>query len=173
MKITFWLLDINPKIDDITADLWFWGIDAEGNRVLVIDRTFTAYFYAVVKEGFDPHSIAKQITNAYPSSVTKAEALERRFFGKPVNAIKVCCKVATKMETLAKQLRSLEGIKECLEDDIRIPMRYLIDNNVAPCAWNEVASPGLGGCQRTCAAHSAVARSRSAPMPCLRLGSSR
>ncbi len=31
----------------------------------------------------------------------------------------------------------------------------------------------LGGTHRACAAHSAVARSRSAPMPCLRFGSSR
>ena len=32
---------------------------------------------------------------------------------------------------------------------------------------------GRGGCHRICAHHSAVDRSRSAPMPCLRLGSSR
>ena len=68
----------------------------------------------------------------------KAEAVERRFFGKPVKAIKVCCKVATETVKLAKQLRSFEGVKECLEDDIRIAMRYLIDNNVAPCTWHEV-----------------------------------
>ena len=138
MKITFWLLDINPKIDNGTAELWLWGIDANGNRVLVIDRNFTAYFYAVIKEGFDPSSTAAEIMNAYPSSIVKAEVAERRFFGKPVQAIKVYCKVATETEKLAKQLRGLEGVKDCLEDDIRISMRYLIDNNVAPCTWHEV-----------------------------------
>jgi len=39
---------------------------------------------------------------------------------------------------LAKALRGFEGVKECLEDDIRVAMRYLIDNDVAPCAWYEV-----------------------------------
>ncbi len=140
MKITFWLLDINPKIDNAsdTAELWLWGIDANGNRVLVIDRNFTAYFYAAIKEGFDPSSTAREIMSAYPSSVVKAEVAERRFFGKPVQAIKVYCKVATETEKLAKQLRGLEGVKDCLEDDIRISMRYLIDNNVAPCTWHEI-----------------------------------
>ena len=138
MKVTFWLLDINPKIENGTVELWLWGIDANGSRVLVIDRNFTAYFYAVVKEGFDPSKTAKEIMNAYPSSIVKAEVSERRFFGKPVQAIKVSCKNATETGKLAKELRGFEGVKDCLEDDIRIPMRYLIDNNVAPCAWHEV-----------------------------------
>jgi DNA polymerase I len=138
VKITFWLLDINPKIKNDTVELWLWGIDANGSRVLVIDRNFTAYFYAVVKEGFDPSKTAKEIMNAYASSVVKAELSERRFFGKPVRTIKVYCKNATETGKLARELRGFEGVKDCLEDDIRIPMRYLIDNNVAPCAWHEV-----------------------------------
>jgi DNA polymerase I len=139
MKIRFWLLDINSRTKEgKQAELWLWGVDADGNRVLVIDRSFTAYFYAVVKEGFDPSTTAKEIMSAYSSSIVKAEVAERRFFGKPVQAIKVYCKVATETGKLAKQLRSLEAVKECLEDDIRITMQYLIDNNVAPCTWHEV-----------------------------------
>jgi DNA polymerase I len=140
VKITFWLLDINPKIANArdATELWLWGIDAKGKRVLVIDRNFTAYFYVVIKEGCDPSKTAGEIMTAYPSSVIKAEVAERRFFGKPVQAIKVYCKVVTETEKLAKQLRGLEGVEDCLEDDIRISMRYLIDNNVAPCMWHEV-----------------------------------
>jgi len=63
------------------------------------------------------------------------EPIERRFFGKPVQAIKVYCKVATETDKLAKRVRSLEEVKDCFEDDIRIPMRYLIDNSLAPCSW--------------------------------------
>jgi DNA polymerase I len=140
VKVTFWLLDINPKIDKDkgTVELWLWGIDAAGNRVLVIDRNFTAYFYAVVAEGFDASKTAEAIMNAYASSIVKVEVTQRRFFGKPVQAIKVYCKVATETGKLAKQLRSVEGVKDCLEDDIRASMRYLIDNNVVPCGWHEV-----------------------------------
>ncbi len=140
MKITFWLLNINPKIANArdATELWLWGIDAKGKRVLVIDRNFTAYFYVVIKEGCDPSKTAGEIMTAYQSSVIKAEVAERRFFGKPVQAIKVYCKVVTETEKLAKQLRVLEAVEDCLEDDIRISMRYLIDNNVAPCMWHEV-----------------------------------
>lgn len=138
MKVTFWLLDINPKIDNFKVNVWMWGIDRNGNRVLVIDQNFTGYFYAVTKEGADPAATAKQIMDTCATSVFKAEICERRFFGKPVQAIKVYCKVATETEKLAKQLRKVEGVNDCLEDDIRIPMRYLIDNKMAPCAWHEV-----------------------------------
>ena len=140
MKVSFWLLDINPKIDADkgTIELWLWGIDGAGNRVLVVDRNFVAYFYAVVAEGFDASKVAEAIMNAYGQSIVKVEVAPRRFFGKPVTAIKVNCKVATETGKLAKQLRSVEGVKDCLEDDIRASMRYLIDNDVVPCGWHEV-----------------------------------
>ena len=68
----------------------------------------------------------------------KTEVAQRRFFGKPVQAIKVYCKAATETGKLARQLRGLEAVEECLEDDIRIPMQYIIDNDMAPCAWHEM-----------------------------------
>ena len=140
MKVSFWLLDINPKIDEDkgTIELWLWGIDSAGNRVLIVDPNFVAYFYAVVTEGIDASKTAQAIMTAYAQSIVKAEVAPRRFFGKPVQTIKVCCKVATETGKLSKQLRSFEGISDCLEDDVRASMRYLIDNNLAPCGWNEV-----------------------------------
>jgi DNA polymerase I len=140
VKISFWLLDINPKIDNDkgTIELWLWGIDAAGNRVLIVDRNFLAYFYAVVAEGSDPSKVAEAIMKVYAQSIVKVEVTQKRFFGKPVAAIKVCCRVATETVKLVKQLRSVEGVKDCLEDDIRASMRYLIDNNVIPCGWHEV-----------------------------------
>ena len=138
MKISFWLLDINPKIADASVELWLWGIDKSGSRVLIIERNFKAYFYAVVKDECDPLKTADKIVNAYSTSIVNAEVVERKFFGKPVKAIKVCCKVATETVKLANELRGFEGVKECLEDDIRLAMKYLIDNDVAPCAWHEV-----------------------------------
>ncbi len=140
MNVSFWLLDINPKIDNDkgTIELWLWGIDAVGNRVLVVDRNFVAYFYAVVAEGFDASKVAMAIMAGFGPSIVKVEVVSRRFFGAPVQAIKVCCMVATKTGKLAKQLRSVEGVKDCLEDDIRASMRYLIDNDLEPCGWHEV-----------------------------------
>ena len=106
LKIKFWMLDINPRsVEGKPVELWLWGIDTHGNRVLVIDRNFAAYFYVVVKEGFDPLSIEKEIINVCQGSIVKTEVLERRFFGKPVQAIKVYCKAANEAGKLARQLR--------------------------------------------------------------------
>jgi DNA polymerase I len=139
MKIKFWLLDVNPRFEEgKPVELWLWGIDAHGNRILVIDRNFTAYFYVVVKEGFDSSSTAKEIIDICQPSIVKTEVQERRFFGKPVQTVKTYCKVASEIGKLARQLRELEAVEDCLEDDIRIPMQYLIDKDVAPCAWHEV-----------------------------------
>jgi DNA polymerase, archaea type len=140
VKVVFWLLDINPKIDKDTGtiELWLWGITESGERVLVVDRNFTAYFYAVMPDGFDASKAAEAITKAVGQSIVKVEVVERRFFGNPVAALKVYCRVATETGMVAKQVRSVEGVKDCLEDDIRASMRYLIDNDLSPCNWHTV-----------------------------------
>ncbi len=140
VNVTFWLLDINPKNDKVTgtSELWLWGIDANGNRVLVIDRNFTSYFYVILQEGAEASKVVAIIDQNYKEAVVRTEVVQRRFFGKPVTAIKVYCKVATETGRLAKQIRSIEGVRDCLEDDVRIAMRYLIDNDIVPCSWHEV-----------------------------------
>ena len=140
VKISFWLRNINSKIyiEKRAVELWLWGIDSADNRVLVVDRNFIAYFYAVVADGFDGSKVAQAIMNDYGSSIVATEVVVCSIFGKPVNAIKVSCKVATETVKIAKHLRSVEGVKDCLEDDIRVSMRYLIDNNIVPCGWHEV-----------------------------------
>jgi DNA polymerase I len=138
MKVTFWLLDISSKLRSSKAELWLWGIDDKDNRCVVIDRNFVDYFYAVVEEGFDPSKLAEEIRKALEKSIVKTEVVQRNFFGKPVQTVKVYCKNPKETAKLARSLRSFEGVKECLEDDIRLSMRYLIDNNMVPCGWHEV-----------------------------------
>lgn len=146
MKIKFWLLDINPKMQEgQPLEMWLWGIDSEGNRVLVIDRSFVAYFYAVVKEGFNPSVTADKISSLLEPSVEKTEVVARRFFGKPVEAVKVYCRGLADVGKLARALRKLEAVKECLEDDIRAPMQYMIDNNLAPSTWLQADVEELQG----------------------------
>ena len=138
MKLVFWLLDINSKIDGKLVELWLWGIDTDGNRVLIVERNFVAYFYAVLAGGVDALKVTEEIMNDYGASIAEAEIVERRFFGKPVTAIKVICRVATETGEVAAQIRSVQGVADCLEDDIRAAMRYSLDNNLSPCDWHEV-----------------------------------
>lgn len=138
MKITFWLLDVNYEVKNNIPEVWLWGIEDSGKRVLIIDRNFLAYFYAVVEESADPAKVIEEIRKEQNPFIVKLEVVERKFFGKPVKAIKVYCKDPDVIPKYAKAFRKLEGVKDCLEDDIRYSMRYLIDNNVVPCGWHEI-----------------------------------
>ena len=138
MKITFWLLDVNYDVKNDVPEVWLWGIDDSGKRVLVIDRNFLGYFYAIVEEGADPAKVVEEIRKEQNSFIVKLEVVNRKFFGKQVKAIKAYCKDPDAIPKCAKAFRKLEGVKDCLEDDIRYSMRYLIDNNVVPCGWHEI-----------------------------------
>lgn len=140
MKVMFWLLDVNYEVKNHEPEIWLWGVDASGDRVLVVDRSFFAYFYAVVKEGFDAGKVLKEIESKrveYPF-IIKVEVVEKKFFGKPVKALKVYCRDPDVIPKYGRAFRKIEGVKECLEDDVRYSMRYLIDNGVIPCGWHEV-----------------------------------
>ncbi len=138
MKIALWLLDLNSESKDGSAELWLWGIDDNGERVLVIDRSIIAYFYAVIDSGLNQATIAERVKKAAGKSIVKLEFLERKLFGRTVQTIKVYCTNPYELSKVAGTLRRIEGIKDCLEDDIRLSMRYLIDNNVDPCRWLEI-----------------------------------
>jgi DNA polymerase I len=138
MKLSFWLLDLNYEVKDDIPEIWLWGITSANERVLIIDGNFPAYFYAVLEEGAAPAKVLEEIDSCHCTGVSKLDVVDRKLFGKPVKAVKVCCTTADAVPKCAKELRGLEGVKECLEDDIRVAMRYLIDNDVVPCGWHEV-----------------------------------
>ncbi len=140
MKTEFWLLDVSYQVEEGKPEVWLWGIDGTGNGVLLIDRNFLAYFYAVVEDKANPHDVMKKINacRAELSSISKVEVVKKRFFGRPVNAIKIFCQDPEVIPKYAKRISKVGGVKECLEDDMRYSMRYLIDNNIVPCGWHEV-----------------------------------
>ena len=140
MKKTFWLLDVNYEIKDHQPEIWIWGIDDVGERILILDRKFVSYFYLLVDEKEDPKLIMDRIKEQkedFPYLV-RLELVNRTSFGKPVKAIKAFCQDPDLMSKYSKMLLKINGVEKCLEDDIRYSMRYLIDNDIAPCGWHEV-----------------------------------
>ena len=140
MKVQFWLLDLNYEIRNGKPEIWLWGIDENGRTTLVIDANFLHYFYVILEDYAKPaevvEEIQKDVKTEFPQ-VAKVEVVERRFFGKSVKALKVYCKNPDVAARYAKAFRRFEGVKDCLEDDIRYSMRYLIDNNIVSCGWHE------------------------------------
>lgn len=138
MKVTFWLLDANAKMEAGMVEIWLWGIDPVGNRLLIVDRNFASYFYAVVLKGFEAQKLASELLASYGTLIKGIEVVGCRFFGKPVMALKIDCKDASKTGEVARKVRTVNGVKDVFEDDIRAVMRYLVDNDVVPCGWHEV-----------------------------------
>jgi DNA polymerase I len=141
VKTVFWLLDVNYEVREQKPEVWLWGIDDKKKRILIVDPNFLSYFYLVVKEGQNPQDVIQSIESRkvsdFPSAV-KLEVVKRKYFGKPVNAVKVVCQNPDVVSKYAKAMSKIEGVKESLEDDIRYSMRYLIDNDMSPCGWHEI-----------------------------------
>ncbi len=138
MKLVFWLLDVNYEVSEGTAQAWLWGIGETGKRVLILDETFTPYFYAVLEYGTEPSSILEKIKRMNLPSILNVEMADRKYFGKPTCTLRISCQSPESISKIVSELRKIEGVKECLEDDIRFSMRYMIDNNIVPCSWHEV-----------------------------------
>jgi DNA polymerase elongation subunit (family B) len=137
VKLDFWLLDLNAHANPSgdAPEIWLWGIDSKGNRILVIDESFVDYFYTVLHDGANAAEVQNQVIAACGDSVLNLEASVYRYFGKPVSALKIYSHDKAKT---AKATCKLDGVKECLEDDIRLTMQYLLTRNVVPCRWHDL-----------------------------------
>ena len=94
----------------------------------------------MVEEKENPQVVMERILShkADFPLIVKMESVTRKLFGKSVNAIKIVCQDPNLLSKYSRGLRKIKGVKESFEDDIRYSMRYLIDNNVAPCEWHEM-----------------------------------
>jgi len=139
-KCTFWLLDVNYEIEDHKPELWMWGIDDEGSRVLIIDGSFPPYFYLVLDDKEDAKTVLERVRQRESelNLITELELTRRRLFGEPVQALKVFCQDPEVTPKYSRLLSKVKGVKKCLEGDIRYSMRYLVDNDVTPCGWHEI-----------------------------------
>ena len=139
-ELRFWLLDINYEVVDGEPEVWLWGITEDDRRVLVIDRGFHGYFYAVPEENYSPEDVITEINGVRDKlgEVVGLEAAERRFFGRPVRVVRVVCRNPDVLEKYAGVISRLKSVKMCLEHDIRYSMQYLVDRGVRPCGWHEV-----------------------------------
>ena len=62
-RCRFWLLDINYEVKDHEPQVWIWGVDDEGRRVLIIDSSLEPYFYALLDENAYPEEVCTRIMN--------------------------------------------------------------------------------------------------------------
>ncbi|MEE8570912.1 MAG: hypothetical protein V3S97_07985 [Candidatus Bathyarchaeia archaeon] len=96
MKLQFWLLDFNDEVVDGVSEVGLWGIDGDDRRVLVVYRSLQPYFNRLFEAGIDITSVIAALDEQKSSSsnVTVKQEVDKKLFGKPVNAIKIWCTTA-------------------------------------------------------------------------------
>ncbi len=147
MRKAFWLLDVNYEFREGVPEVWVWGIDREGKRILIIDQSFRPYFYCIPKDGVDPKEIIEEAKSdeELMRDIVGLEACEMRYFGKPVDAVKVTYTNPDATEEHVKKVLKTGKVEKVLEDDIRFTAKYLIDRNLRPCSWYEIEVEELKG----------------------------
>jgi len=124
---------------DHQPEVWLWGIDERNRRILIIERGFLPYFYLLIKGDEDPKAVMNSLSSLRKEMplLRDLDLVDRKFFGRPVKAVKVVCGDPEVVTEYSKKLGKVLGVEMSLEESIRYTMRYLIDKEVVPCGWHE------------------------------------
>ena len=145
-KIRFYLLDVSYEIEASKPVILLWGIEKSGERVLLKDLRFRPYFYALLKEGAKADEIIENIKKlSRPKSpIVSVEELVRKYFGREKKVLKITTVIPEFVREYRELVKSVNGVEDVLEADIRFSMRYIIDKGIRPNAWYEVDVSPLG-----------------------------
>lgn len=138
VDIEFYLLDVTYEIVGREPHIVLWGITRDGERILLRDRRFRPYFYAILEPGADEHEVMHRIKalSKPRSPIIGVERVSKKYFGRPVDAIRITTMLPEAVREYREQVRRIPGVSEVVEADIRFSMRYLIDHDLHPCGWH-------------------------------------
>ncbi len=131
----FYVLDFSYDVEEGKPVIYIWSVDREGNRVVVLERNFRPYFYAVI-DG-DVETIAEEVRRlSKPESpITRVEPVEKKYYGEPVKALRIETVIPAYVRTYRDSVAKVKGVREVLEADVRFYMRYSIDSGIRPFYW--------------------------------------
>ena len=140
MSLKFYLLDVTYEIIGREPHIIMWGIDDQGNRIVVRDRSFRPYFYALLSANRSPETVKARIQRLSKprSPLISIEPVDKKYYGRPVKALKITTVIPETVREYREEVKKIEGVEDVLEADIRFSMRYIIDHGLKPCWWHEV-----------------------------------
>jgi DNA polymerase I len=138
MELEFYVLDTTYEIVGGEPHIIIWAITRDGRRVVIRDRNFRPYFYVILEDRVNPQSIISKIKTLGESSspVLSVELVNKRFLGKPVQALKVTTLIPEYVRKYREKVKQIHGIIDAVEADIRFSMRYILDKSLRPCGWH-------------------------------------
>lgn len=136
--LEFYLLDVTYEVVGGEPHIIMWAITRDGRRVLLRDRSFRPYFYAILREGASPQIVAGRIKTMSEtgSPIIGVEPVDKKYFGKPVKALKITTVIPESVRRYREKVGSLPEVREVVEADIRFSMRYVLDKELRPCGWH-------------------------------------
>jgi len=138
--VSIYVLDASYEVIGSEPHIVIWGVDDNGNRVLLRDRRFRPYFYAIIDDSHTNNielikSSIKRLSKP-KSPITSVELVEKRFMGKAVKALRIETVIPEFVREYRADVSRIPGVKAVVEADIRFSLRYLIDNDIYPCTWH-------------------------------------
>lgn len=139
-ETSVYILDVSYEVHGSEPQIIIWGIDESGRRVVLKDKRFRPYFYAVLdptvyNRADEIAQLIKQLSRPR-SPILSVELLERKYFGKPIKVFKVVTLIPEYVREYREEVRKIPGIAEVLEADIRFALRYMIDHDILPNTWH-------------------------------------
>ncbi|MCH1770571.1 MULTISPECIES: DNA-directed DNA polymerase [Metallosphaera] len=137
MRVDIFILDFSYDVEDGKPEIYIWGIDREGNRVVILEKSFRPYFYVTLKEDANVNEAITQIKRLSrdQSPITSVTEHEMKYFGRPQKVLRVETVIPALVRTYREEIAKLKPVKDVLEADIRFYMRYSIDTGVRPFYW--------------------------------------
>lgn len=138
--ISVYVLDASYEVVGSEPQVIIWGVDENGRRVLLRDKKFRPYFYAVVDSKYLDRldvikSSIKRLSRA-KSPILSIQEVDKLFIGKPVKALRIETSVPEFVREYRSDVAKIPGVRVVVEADIRFSMRYLIDHDISPCTWH-------------------------------------
>jgi DNA polymerase, archaea type len=139
MQRTFWLLDLNHETYEGRSSIWLWGITYEGQRILVVDDNYRAYFYLLPRKDQDPEELRRNLETDKPHpSIESATIEKKRLLAEERVVLKVFCKDSQFLEKAARDTLRKTGAETVYEERLRLAIKYQYDYGIKPCQWYEV-----------------------------------
>lgn len=136
--LEFYLLDITYEVVGNEPHIIMWGITRDGKRIVLRDRRFRPYFYAILEDDADENAVASKIKalSKPRSPIISVERVNKKYYGKPVKVLKITTIIPEYVREYRELVARIPGVKDVVEADIRFSMRYLIDHGLHPCQWH-------------------------------------
>lgn len=151
-NIKFLLLDNTYEIVGKEPWIILWCKNETGEPIVIIDKNFRPYFYVLPEQKSDEklNELIKRIYGLSKprSPITSVEIVEKKYYGKPVKALKVVTVIPEAVREYREEIRELPFVVDVLEADVRFSLRYLIDKDLKPFRWytadvEEASIPGF------------------------------